>query len=151
MKTWWFLILLVALGLPVPAQETLRADTNTAAEDEIRKVELDLAQTMIRGEWDSYAAHLMDDYERAASNGTTENKAAVMTHLRSGSEKVLDLTPEELKIRVYGDTAILTGHFTLVQRRNGRVDTYFTRETEVFLRRNGRWLLATEHATTVAK
>jgi ketosteroid isomerase-like protein len=66
-------------------------------------------------------------------------------------EKILDLSPEDLKIRVYGETAIVTGHFTLVQRRNGRVDTFFARQTDVFLKRGGRWLLAASHATSVPK
>lgn len=144
------LALLLAFILPAYAQEGTRADPNPAAEAEIKKLEMDLAQMIVKGEWDQYAAQLMDDYQRNGASGI-QDKAAVIKELRSTDAKVLDLAPEELGVRVYGDTAIVTGHFTLVQRRNGRVDTFFTRESEVFLKRNGRWMLAAEHATAVGK
>jgi ketosteroid isomerase-like protein len=150
MKKWIWLLLL-GLCVAAFAQDTLRADANSAAEDECKKLEADLAQMIVKGEWDQYAAHLMDDFEHTNGNGVAENKSVVMERLRSGAEKILDLAPEDLKVRVYGDTAIVTGHFTLVQRRNGRVDTFFARETEVFLKRNGHWMLAEEHATSVTR
>lgn len=147
--TRWLLLLLL-LMLPAFAQEPMRADPNPTAEAEIQKLEMDLSQMIVKGQWDQYAAQLMDDYQRNIASGI-QDKAAVIKELRSPEAKILELAPEELAVRVYGDTAIVTGHFTLVQRRNGRVDTFFTRETEVFLKRNGRWMLAAEHATAVAK
>jgi ketosteroid isomerase-like protein len=147
MKRW---LLVIVLVVPVVAQDAMRAEANAAAEGEVRKVEMDLAQMMVHGDWDQYSAHLMDDYAVTDRNGVIQDKVATITVLRE-REKILDLAPEDLKIRVYGDTAIVTGHFTLVQRRNGRVDTFFTRQTDVFLRRGGRWMLAASHATNVAK
>lgn len=147
--TRWPLFLLLFM-LPAFAQEPMRADPNPTAETEIQKLEMDLSQMIVKGQWDQYTAQLMDDYQRNSASGI-QDKAAVIKELRSPEAKILELAPEELSIRVYGDTAIVTGHFTLVQRRNGRVDTFFTRETEVFLKRNGRWMLAAEHATAVAK
>jgi ketosteroid isomerase-like protein len=151
MKTWLLCVCLFGFVLPALAQDAMRADSSSGGEDEVKKLELDLAQMVVHGDWDEYARHLMDDFERTSGSGATEDKAAAMAQLRSGSEKILDLAPEELKVRVYGDTAILTGHFTLVQRRNGRVDTFFARQTDVFLKRGGRWLLAASHSTSVAK
>ncbi len=151
MKTWCLVILLASIFLPAFAQDGIRADANSAAEDEIMKLEADLAQMIVHDQWNQYAAHLMDDYAVADRNGAVQDKAAVLAELRSGKEKILDVAPEELKVRVYGDTAIVTGHFTLVQRRNGRVDTFFARQTDVFLKRGGHWLLAASQATSVAK
>lgn len=151
MKTWRLALLLVGLVLPGFAQESMRADANGSAEDEIKKLEVDMAQMIVHASWDQYAAGLMDDYAASDRNGVVQDKAAIMTALRSGQEKVLDLAPEELKIRIYGDTAIVSGHYTLVQRRNGRVDTFFARQTDVFLKRGGRWLLAASQATSMAK
>lgn len=151
MKTWWLTLLMVAVVLPMYSQDAMRADGNSAAEDEVKKAEMDLAQMSVHADWDQYAAHLMDDYAASDRNGVVQDKVAIMAKMRSGQEKILDLAPEELKVRVYGDTAIVTGHFTLVQRRNGRVDTFFARQTDVFLKRGGHWLLAASHATNVGK
>ena len=148
MRQW---VLFVLLFTPfVYAQEPMRADANPAAEEEVKKLEMDLAQRIVKGDWDQYAAQLMDDFEKNTAGGL-QDKATVMKELRSPDAKILDLSPEELEVRVYGETAIVTGHFTLVERRNGRVDTFFTREMDVFLKRNGRWMLAAEQATSVGK
>ncbi|HKS71980.1 MAG TPA: nuclear transport factor 2 family protein [Terriglobales bacterium] len=148
MRQW---VLFVLLFAPFAcAQEPMQADANSAAENEVKNVEMDLAQRIVKGDLDQYAAQLMDDFEKNTA-GALQDKAAVMKELRSPDAKILDLSPEDLKVRVYGETAIVTGHFTLVQRRNGRVDTFFTREMDVFLKRNGRWMLAAEQATAVAK
>ncbi len=151
MKIWMHAVLLVGLVLPALAQDAMRADVNSPDETEVKKLELDLAQMVIQGNWDQYAARLMDDYSASDRNGATQDKAASLAVFRNGKEKILDLAPEELNIRVYGDTAIVTGHFTMVQRRNGRVDTFFARETHVYLKRGGKWFLAASQATSVAK
>jgi ketosteroid isomerase-like protein len=150
MKTWWLVLWLAAMMVPASAQEAMRADANSPAEEEVKKTELDMAQLVVHGDWDRYAAYLVDDYSASDRNGTMQDKAETMATLR-GKEKVLDLSPEELKVRVYGDTAIVSGHFTIVQRRNGRVDTFFSRQTHVFLKRSGRWFLAASHETSVGK
>lgn len=151
MKIWYLTILIATLISPAFPQEAMRADAGSSAEAEVNKAETEMAQMIVHGEWDQYAARLMDDYALSDRNGVIQTKAATMAALRDGKEKVLDLAPEELNIRVYGDTAIVTGHFTMVQRRSGRVDTFFSRQTDVFLRRGGKWLLAASQATTVSK
>ena len=151
MKIWYLTMLIVALISPAFPQEALRADAGSPAEVEVNKAETELAQMIIHGDWDQYATRLMDDYALSDRNGVVQTKAATMAALRDGKEKVLDLAPEELNIRVYGDTAIVNGHFTMVQRRNGRVDTFFSRQTDVFLKRDGKWLLAASHATSISK
>jgi ketosteroid isomerase-like protein len=151
MKIWYLTMLLTTLVLPAFSQGVMHADVNAPDEAEVRKLELDLAQMVIHSDWDQYAARLMDDYSASDRNGATRDKAASMAAFRDGKEKILDLAPEELNVRVYGDTAIVTGHFTMVQRRNGRVDTFFARETHVYLKRGGKWFLAASQATSVAK
>jgi ketosteroid isomerase-like protein len=147
MRTW---LLVIVMLVPAFAQDSMRADANSGAENEVKKAEMELAQMIVHADWDQYSARLMDDYAASDRNGVLQEKAATVATLRD-REKILDLSPEDLKVRVYGDTAIVTGHFTLVQRRNGRVDTFFARQTDVFLKRGGRWLLAASHATSVPK
>ena len=151
MRTLCLALFVVAVMLPAFSQDPMHADSNSAAEDEVKKVELDMAQFVVHADWDRYEAGLVGDFAASDRNGVTQNKAAMMASLRDGKEKVLDLAPEELNVRVYGDTAIVTGHFTVVQRRNGRVDTFFSRQTHVFLKRGGHWFLAASQETSLAK
>ncbi|MBZ5722810.1 MAG: nuclear transport factor 2 family protein [Acidobacteriia bacterium] len=151
-KFYFALILLTALSLPVLAQDaTLKADANPPAESEVKKAEADLAKLLVQADWDQYAARLSDDYVRTENNGDVKTKAEVLADLRSGKSKLLDVIPEELQVRLYGDTAILTGHLSALTRQNGRVTTVFSRITETFVKHNGSWFLAALQQTTVLK
>lgn len=53
------------------------------------------------------------------------------------------------RIRVYGDTAVLTGRVTNTAHYKGRFDAdEWT--TDVFVNRNGRWLCVLSHITAAA-
>jgi len=118
---------------------------------DLKQVELDLAQMLVHADWDHYAPRLTDDYLRINFNGTEQNKQETLNYLRSGPSKILDLAPENLTVRFYGDTAVVNGRLTAVQRINGRVVTTFTNFTDVFTKRDAQWLLTTSQFTTAPK
>ena len=118
---------------------------------DLKQVELDLAQMLVHADWDHYAPRLTDDYLRINFNGTEQNKQETLNYLRSGPGKILDLAPENLTVRFYGDTAVVNGRLTAVQRINGRVVTTFTNFTDVFTKRDAQWLLTTSQFTTAPK
>jgi ketosteroid isomerase-like protein len=151
LKKSWVWILLVAVGLSVAQEAGIKADTNPAAEAEIKNVEMELAKLLVKEDWDKYAAFLTEDYVRTTSKGNVQNKQEFMGDVRSPDKKVLDMMPEELQVRVFGESAILTGHLTMLARQNGRVTTSFSRYTKIFVKRNDRWMLAAEQSTTVLK
>ncbi|HZQ67087.1 MAG TPA: nuclear transport factor 2 family protein [Terriglobales bacterium] len=131
------LLLLLAIILPAHAQSAA----------DLEKLELDLAQMLIHADWDHYGARLADDYLRINMNGTEQNKQQTLTYLTSGPSKILDLAPEKMNVRFYGETAIVNGDLTTVQRVNGKVITTLARFTETFARRDGQWFLTTSHFT----
>lgn len=138
MKT---VLLLLALALTAQAQSA----------SDLKQVELDLAQMQVHADWDHYATRLTDDYLRINFNGTEQNKQETLNYLRSGPSKILDLAPENLTVRFYGDTAVVNGRLTAVQRINGKVITTFTNFTDVFAKRDAQWLLTTSQFTTAPK
>lgn len=149
MRTIVFVFLLLSLSVLSHTQvATLQADSSPAAA-EVQKLDLDLAKLMVQEKWDEYASYLAEDFVRTSSDGSLETKKDVLADLRSGKDKILDVMPEELAIHAYGDTAILTGHLSVVARRNGRVNTAFSRITEVFVKRDGRWFLVATQSTAV--
>jgi len=135
------LLLLLALVISARAESA----------DDLKQVELDLAQMLVHADWDHYAPRLTDDYHRVNFNGTEQNKQETLRELRSGSSKFLDVAPENLTVRFYGDTAIVNGRLTAVQRINGKVVTTFTNFTDVFAKRDAQWLLTTSQFTTAPK
>ena len=134
-------VLLLFLITPALAQST----------DDLKQLEFDLAHMLVHADWDRYAARLSDDYLRINFNGTEQSKQETMAYLRSGPSKILDLAPENLKLRIHGDAAIVSGRLTAVQRQGGKVVTTFTNFTDVFAKHDGQWLLVTSQFTTAPK
>ena len=57
--------LLTILALSAFGQNSnVRADAKPAAVESVKKFETELCELLVRGEWDSYAGHLTDDYVR---------------------------------------------------------------------------------------
>src|SRR5262245_36921493 len=61
-----------------------------------------------------------DDYIVIGTNGAVRNKAQVIADIKSGALKVESIKDDELKVRVYGDTAILTGRSTSKVKDKGQ-------------------------------
>jgi hypothetical protein len=79
-----------------------------------------------------------DEYNWHASNGVVQDKGQTIAEAMAGSSKWSVRKYEGLKVRVYGDVAIVTGTFSVA----GTSTTYRTGPrliTRLFVRRDGRW------------
>ena len=151
LKSSMLWILLVTVGVSLGQEAGVKADANSAAQAEVQNLELELAKLLVKGDWAQYADSLTDDYVRTTTKGNVQNKQEFMYEVRAPEKKVLDMIPEELQVRVYGDSALLTGHLTMLARQQGRVTTSFSRYSKMFVKRNNRWMVAAEQGTTVLK
>ena len=134
---------LAVLALPAPAQKShIRADSNPEAVESVRKFELDLCDLIVRGEWDAYASRLTDDYIRILP-GKIQSKEEVLKEFRTSDTKTVSMVPEQIDIRIYGETAIAIIQVrSREQTHDGHTIEGRGRGTKVFIRRNGKWFLA---------
>ena len=120
----------------------MRADDDAQAIEAVKQVEVELCALLVKGEWDEYAQHLTDDYVRIIG-GTLQTKQEVLNEFRTSSTKTIEMTPEKMDVRVYGDTAVVVIELRTRNRNaDGSVQEGRGRPTKVFVRRNGRWYLA---------
>jgi len=148
----WVIILFVGLNLPLSAQEPVaKVDETPATHAAVEKLDLDIAKMLVAGDWERYGAQLSEDFVHTAADGAIEHKQQAWIEFRSGKNKMLDMIPEELQVSTYGDTAVVVSHVTILARLNGRVITTFSRFTDVFVQRDGRWLMISSQATPMSK
>jgi ketosteroid isomerase-like protein len=85
---------------------------------------------------------LADDFLYRTHFGAEADKAAFLESIASFPIEILSLRGEELKVNVYGDTAVLTG-IQIAEARppEGETEESAVAFTDVFLRRNGQWLM----------
>lgn len=94
---------------------------------------------------------LSDDFIATSMNGRVVNKAQ---YVRGSSNPNLRLTSfdvDETAVRVYGDSAVVTGRVRITSRSEGGDQTFQFRYTNMYVAAGGgRWQIAASHLTPVA-
>jgi len=78
-------------------------------------------------------------------------KAQADADLKSGTVKFESIKLDELKVRLFGDTAVVHGLESEKSSYKGKDTSGLYRFTDVFVKRNGRWQAIATHVTRVAK
>jgi hypothetical protein len=153
MRKVFTITVLLALSLALAAQQAgTHADANPAAEGEIKALESKLAELIVHGDWDEYEKHLASDYLHTRDSGHVESKDEALASLRDVKRKIIVMEMEpDLAIRIYGDTAVSNAEFTTSVRESGQIKTRRTRQTDVFVKRDGQWCLVAGQATIIGK
>jgi hypothetical protein len=124
-------------------------DAETVAQ--IKTLELKLSDLIVKSNWDEYAKLLASGYVRTVGEAKAENREQALMTLRSGEPKIVAMIPEDLEVRLYGDTAIVTGHLTLTARQENKVRERHAHFTDVFVRHTGDWSLAATQIAFIGK
>ncbi len=77
-----------------------------SATEELIALEITRCEAISAGDLDAVAALLADDLTHTHVTGATQNKAALLAGLKSRPRTT---TRDDLRVRVYGDTAVMTG------------------------------------------
>jgi hypothetical protein len=114
----------------------------------IEQIEQQLAATWKNGDCDGWAAMLAPEWSviHISANIITKPQAVSMCH--DPQYRLTSSIIDELSIRSYGSTAIATGRTTATTSGDA-AQTVRLRFTDVFVRRDGRWLAVTSHATQI--
>jgi len=141
-------VVLTLLGFVVsfPAH----SQTANATEQEILKLEQTLIDADHRHERATLERLLADDFLALNSNGTMENKAEAIAWSVSADNKWTDAKLSNLRVRIYGDAAVVTGNLMLTGSAKGYVSGPRL-ITDVWVRRDGRWQAVSEHVSLVVK
>ena len=136
-------LLLAASGLAV-------ADT-AADERELTQLINDLNAALVKRDVAFLERVLDRDFVHYRPHGNVENRAQYLEDRKSGRVHFDSLLADEIKVRLYGDTAIVTYRSTAKGKdQYGAIDEQ-RRWTRVFVRKNGRWLLVESQGTTIRK
>ena len=116
-----------------------------AVEQELLKVERAWLDAYLKRDVAAMEQIESDDFTITHGNGQVITKAQEIANLKraGATDSSLSFSTEETKVRVYGDTAILTGIFV----SKGKDSTQRSRYTDVYVRRNGRWQVVASHLT----
>ena len=143
----------------VAALLCLEGDTMTMASDangpdptaELLQLEKRFGQAVIKSDVDALDRLVSDDWIVIGPEGKIIPKAAFVAVLKSGALTHSSMDLDETRVRVYGDTAVVTGRATTVGAYQGQGFTTTERSTDVFVRTDGQWRCVLTQLTTIAE
>lgn len=147
------MLALVAHTTSVSAQtrqpETAPTSATTNAEDEIKKLEEMRNQAVLHGDVAVLDRMTSDDYTFITLRGEMRTKQEILKGFASGSFHYESRQLFDLKVRVYGNTAVVTGRSVQKGIENGKDysgDYWFTR---VYVQQNYHWLTVALQTTPI--
>lgn len=92
---------------------------------------------------------LADDYLGISANGTVETKAEEVAQSKAGTLRIKSLKLSDIKVRIYGNTAVVTSSAELTGV-NGQSDISGNyRYTRVYNKRYGKWKIVSFEASRI--
>jgi ketosteroid isomerase-like protein len=88
---------------------------------------------------------LADDFIITVEDGATFSKAGYIAHSADSDNHVLISEMSDLKVRMHGNTAVVTGAYHEKGISNGKPYEYHDRLTDVWMMIDGRWQVIASH------
>ena len=140
-------MLLVATILSATAPAMGQA---TDAEKELARLSHQVYEAYVRADTSFLDGAFADDWTLITSGGDTRDKALHLREVKDGIVKFEAVDQSEVKARVYGDAAIVTGRTQSRVKFQGQEVGGPTRYTQVFVRQGGKWRCVATQVTRIA-
>ena len=101
-------------------------------------------QAIMRGDAAALEQIFADEFIYTSPKAEVLDKKQQIAALSSGDLKLTGAKSDDLRIRIYGETAVMTGRFTAKAESGGKSEMIEERYTAVWVRRDGRWQLVAE-------
>jgi len=140
-------LLTVVAACASPRTESASDDGNLAAALARQGDAWDKA--IVRKDVAAIAANMADDFRNIRSNGSVVDKDTFLREI-TAPELVIDpYTVEDFDVRVYGDTALLSGRTRMTGRDSGKPFVAHYRYIDVYVRRGGVWRVVSVQITSI--
>lgn len=143
------LVALFALASP-----TARAieQTSGAGKDEavLTGLQQTLAKAWVGGDRATIERIIAADWRITGLDGRLTDRAAILAEVfETRRHKVHKVEIDDVRARVYGDAAVVTGRTHGVGEFEGSAYDVVIRFTDTFVRRDGRWQAVASHASLI--
>ncbi len=141
------------------SQTTNKGQQISYLEREIVRMEREFAVATMRNDMAALDRIMADDYTFTDSSGAVRTKTQVFTDLARvlaqanvmNVYKIESINPDELKVHVYGDTAVVTGRTRVKAYTADQSISDQYRFKRVWVKQQGRWQLVANHSTHIAQ
>lgn len=143
-------LILATLWIGLLPLESLEADQPSDAA-EIRSLEVKMLDCYKHRQVEIFAAVLDEDFVITFEDGSTYSKTGYLSYSASSSTHIEVAEIAEMKIRMHGDTAIVTGIYHEKGIDRQKTYDYHDRFTDVWMKESGKWRLVAAHYSVPTK
>jgi ketosteroid isomerase-like protein len=152
MKRIAIAVSVVVLVLPVAVQaQTLAQTKSGGVEQELIKLENEWADAWVKRDVAFFDRIMADDYTWTSPWGDVSTKAQDLALVKSGQDVVKSWVLADMKVRVYGDAAVVTGRDTVKETYKGEDVSGQHRWTHTWIKRAGRWQCVAAHSSEITQ
>lgn len=142
-RTLWIVSLLLSTVLIVQAAP----QKGGGLEQAVLKLEQEWVDALIKADIAKLETFYADTLVYTHSSGSVDDKAKYLANLKAGGTKYLSIDRDDVKVNLYGNTAIVTCHALIKLKANGTDRTVDARMIHVYSKIKGRWQMVA-HQTT---
>ena len=140
------------LVFAVGAQSQTPAQTKTGtAEQELLKLMQDWMNAEIKADMAFLDQFIAEDWVSTDPAGVVWTKAQFLAALKSGEGKVISSVLDNMKARIYGDAAVVTGRMTAKQMFRGQDISGQYQCTDMLIKKEGRWQCVATHISIITQ
>ena len=138
-------LVLSAVGTAIGQQQSVRTQDAADPEQAVQQQDQERIRAQINADTVALRRVYADDFLGIGPTGVVRNKAEVIADFTSHALTYQSITTAEVRVRVYGNTAVQTGRSTMVGQDRGKAVPRDNRFTRVWVMTAGRWQLVANH------
>jgi len=146
-----FTVLAVSLSLTAWARTT-QTSRDGSVKQTIRQLENENREATLKNDASVFERLLADDWLNTNANGTVTTKAQLMSLVKSGTFKISSLEYDDVMVRAYKDTAVVTGRSTSTRMgQDNKLIIGQVRFTRVYIKRDKGWQVVSAQSTPILR
>jgi ketosteroid isomerase-like protein len=143
------ILLLTAAPIALAQEQSARRDQRRSVEQVIRQLDHERIQAQIGADAVALDRIYANDFIGIGPSGTVRTKPQVISDFTSGDLKFQSITTDDVRVRVYGNTAVETGRSIMSGQDKGKTVPRDNRFTRVWVKQHGRWRLVANHYSSL--
>ena len=134
-------LIFTTASIALAQEQSAQTNQNRSVDQVIRQLDHERIQAQIGANAVALNRIYADDFIGIGPSGTVRTKPQVISDFTSGDLKFQSITTEDVRVRVYGNTAVETGISTMIGQDKGKAVPRDNRFTRVWIKQAGLWRL----------
>lgn len=123
---------------------------SVSVQQQLIKLEQEWANAYVTRDIQTLNRVMADDHIYTDQDGTLLTKAQDLEEVKTGVFVATSFVSDDIKVRVYGDAAVVTGRNTIKAQYKGKDASGQWRWTDTWIKRGGVWQCVATHSSKIA-